>query len=132
MRCFQHKSNPSVDIEMYSMTLKEIQNNYNYDITVQITSNLTFTRTCSQNPRECASSTREHAYTGRERKYTLACMYARVASGARMRTLQAEVLYTYVRTLHVCARLLTLCARTRTVLALAHARIRTILTSAAG
>ena len=37
--------------------------------TVQITSNLTFTRVCSQNPRECASSICEHAYTACEWKY---------------------------------------------------------------
>ena len=37
--------------------------------TVQIASNLIFTRVCSQNPRECASSTCERAYTARERKY---------------------------------------------------------------
>ena len=51
--------------------------------TVQITSNLTFTRACSQNPRECASSTRERASSTRE---------------ARVHCPRAEVLHSLVRT----------------------------------
>ena len=55
------------------------------ECTVQITSNLTFTRVCSLNSRECASCTSGHVYFARERKYH-ACSYARASFKCRTRT----------------------------------------------
>ena len=52
--------------------------------TVQITSNLTFTCACSQNPRKCALCIRGRAYSAHERKY-YTCSYARASCKFRAR-----------------------------------------------
>ena len=88
------------------------------NITVQITSNLTFTRACSQNPRECTSSTRGHAYTTRKWKYyTRSCVHVSCEWHAREHCEWKYYMRTYgphMRT-HAYSHLRT---RTRTVLIL--------------
>ena len=98
---------------------------------VQITSNLTFTRACSQNPRECASSTRERAYIARERKYYTRLYVhasrewrarANIASG---NTIRVRMGLACVRTpTRTCAHALVRYSRSR-------ARTHTVLASAA-
>ena len=94
--------------------------------TVQITSNLTFTRACSQNPCECASSTRERAYTARERNYYTRS-YIRASCEWRAREHCQRKYYTRTYGPRMCAHVwnahayLYSCAGTRTILALARA-----------
>ena len=91
--------------------------------TVQITSNLTFTCMCSQNPCECASHTRGCAYSAHEQKY-----YARSYTRANCEC-HARTYITSGSTIRVHTRLINHCTRTRTHTLLASTRM--LLTSAA-